>query len=83
MVCPRSASLEFGVDAAGLTLRVGARLNLVQKFHVGNVVDVNALLEDDHQPSAVELDGENGRRERKLADGGLPLWWIVVVNSNA
>lgn len=78
--CVRACTGQAGGDGGGvkarrarLTLRVGARLDLVQQFHVANVVEVDALFEDDDEPSPVELDGEDRGGERQLADGRLPL----------
>jgi len=45
----------------------------VEELHIADVVDVDALLEDDDESSAVELDGEDRGRERQLADGRLTL----------
>lgn len=56
-----------------LTLRVRTRLNLVQELHVGDVVHVDTLLQDDDQSPSIELDGEDGGGERQLANGGLAL----------
>lgn len=55
-------------------MRVRTRLNLVQELHIGDIVDVDALLEDNDQPPSVELDGEDGGWECQLADGRLALF---------
>ena len=59
--------------AEGGTLRVRARVELVEQLHVADVVHVDALLEDDDEPPAIELDREDRGRKRELADDRLSL----------
>ena len=73
-----SVSLMALAVSLALTVGVRARLDLVEQFHVGNVVNVDPLFEDDDQSPPVQLDGEDGRRERQLADGRLALSAVRV-----
>lgn len=54
-------------------MRVRTRLDLVEQPHVADVVDVDALFEDNDEPSPVELDGEDGGGKGEFANGGLAL----------
>ena len=55
------------------TFWVGGCLDDVLEAHVGDVVYVYLVLEDDDEGLAVELDGEDGGGEEELADHGLAL----------
>lgn len=61
------------VWVARLTVGARARLDFVVQFHVGNVVYVPLLFNDDDQSPSLQLDGENRRWERRLADRRLGL----------
>ena len=55
------------------TFWVWGCLDDVLEAHVGDVVYVYLVLEDDDECLAVELDGEDGGGEEELADHGLAL----------
>ena len=55
------------------TVGVGGRVDGVDEFHVGDVVEVDLVFEDHDEAFAVEADGEDGGGEGELADGGASL----------
>lgn len=60
-------------SAALLTLWVRAGLDCVQKLHVTDIVDVDLLLKNDHQSSAIKFDAKYRSGEEQLANRRLPL----------
>ncbi|KAK5635017.1 hypothetical protein RRF57_010729 [Xylaria bambusicola] len=48
-----------GTDGA----RIRRCVNSLQQGHVGNIIKVNAILENDTKTLAVQADGEDSRRE--------------------
>lgn len=53
--------------------RVGRRVDPLQEGHVGYVIQVYAVLENDAQAFAVQTDGEHSRGEAQLANNGTTL----------
>ncbi len=53
--------------------RIGRRVDSLQEGHVGDVVEVYAILENDTKTFAIQTDSEDSRGEAELADNGATL----------